>query len=185
MREQIYINLQYTNNKILFQKCNSSSMYCWYILKCSIPEVRGPTDIAECMLHFEDKANTKGDAVFILTSERVLSSTLLFCGFLWKNTETVLQDVYIEIYQGMWHFTLNSCSKITVSGAKCVTSCMTYKLMFPWHASTARPYWKVFLESLLSMSSEWKIQDTCWRDPGMSEFTEAVETGIPLSLFSP
>lgn len=29
-------------------------MYCWYILKWSIPEVWGPTDISQCMLHFED-----------------------------------------------------------------------------------------------------------------------------------
>lgn len=127
---------------------------CWYILKCSVPEVRSPTDTPECVLQFEDKANTQGDAVFVLTSERIPSSTFLFCGILWKNTETVLQDVCIEICQGMWYFTLNSCSKITVSSAKCVTSCMTYQLMFPWNASTAKPYWKAFLESLLSVPAE-------------------------------
>lgn len=57
-------------------------------------------DIAECVLHFEDKANTQGDAVFPLTSERVFQH-LFVLWVLWKNTETVLQDVCIEICQGM------------------------------------------------------------------------------------
>lgn len=100
------------------------------------------------------KADTQGDAVFTLTSERVPCSTFLFCGILWKNTETVLQDVCIEICQGMWHYTLSSCSKVTVSSAKCLTSFMTEKLMFPWNASTAESCWKVFLESLLSVTCE-------------------------------
>lgn len=35
-------------------------VYCWYILEWSIPEVRRPADVAECMLYFEDLSQYTG-----------------------------------------------------------------------------------------------------------------------------
>lgn len=182
IREQININLQYAYNKTLFQKCNSCS--CVLLIHFEMVNTRGQRMTRYCWTYaafWRLKADTQGDAVFTLTSKTAPCSTFLFYGFLWKNTETVLQDVCIEICQGVWHNALNSCSKVTVSNAKCLIICMTEKLILPWNASTA-----VLLKRISGVSpvcdlwvEEDKLQDTCYRDPGKSEFTEAVETGIP------
>jgi len=43
----------------------------------------------------------QGDAVFTLTSESVTSSIFLLYGLLRNNIEPVLQDVYMETWQGV------------------------------------------------------------------------------------
>lgn len=142
----------------------AAHVYCWYILKWSIPEVRGWPDTAEHMLHFEDLRLIHK----VMLCSRWLPKQLLaapFCsmGFYGRTQKLSYKDVCIEICQGMWHNALNSCSKVTVSNAKCLIICMTEKLILPWNASTA-----VLLKRISGVSpvcdlwvEEDKLQDTC------------------------